>query len=379
MRVQLAAAVLVILHASSASPRVNLLFETFKHDFQRSYSSEEEPKRLEAFASNLQRIDKLNSKPGRTYTAGITRFSDLTTGEFKALYTMQSVPTSSALGDIKEAGTLLEPLEDLPTAVDWRQHNAVTAVKNQGPCGSCWVFAAVGAMEGADAISRGGNATSLSEEQYMACYGKGNREVCNGGEIQQAYIYAENASICTEAAYPYIAPSGHPYPPPPKLTCEASKCDAAGAVGIAKGRVHSYVAVKPQSEEALMAAVAKQPVAVSIDAGGLNSYQKGVLSGACQTGYVGDHAVLVVGYGTTSGGKVNSTAFALQPQGRSEDEDTEAEQWTEPAGLDYWVVKNSYGLQFGEAGYFRLLRNDPKCDKRGGLGLLASPVYPVVV
>ena len=170
--------------------------------------------------------------------------------------------------------------------------------------------------------------------------------VCNGGEPYLAIRWALSKSICTESSYPYIPPSGKPFPPPPKLVCNASKCSDSANVGIAAGKIESYTFVTPKSEEDLLAAVAQQPVAVSIDAGPLNNYESGILSGHCMQYSRGDHAVLVVGYGQDSN------------------------------GTKFWKLKNSYGTSFGEKGYFRLKRGDCLSYGTGGLGILSAPVYP---
>jgi C1A family cysteine protease len=240
-------------------------------------------------------------------------------------------------------------LATLPLSVDWTLIGAVTPVKNQGQCGSCWVFAATGSMEGALSIASGKAAVSLSEEEYLACYGK-DYTVCNGGDAAQALRWAQNHSICTEASYPYVAPTGKPFPPPPTLVCHASNCSNPANVGVPQGYVTQIHYVTPKSEVALMEAVSIGPVAVSIDAGALSQYRSGVISGQC-AGYIGDHAVLVVGYGHD-----------------------------DASGLDYWKVKNSYGIDFGEAGYFRAQRNNTKCGGgTGEMGILESPVYPTIV
>ena len=133
------------------------------------------------------------------------------------------------------------------------------------------------------------------------------------------------------------------YPPPPKLVCNVSNC----AVGMHAGTVRGVVEVPTQSEPELRAAVAKGPVAVSVWAGALQFYHKGVLEGECMPGQYGNHAMLVVGFG-------------------------------DDAGVPYWKIKNSYGTDFGEDGYLRIRRNDSKCGKTGGIGVLAAPVYPQI-
>eukprot|EP00966_Prymnesium_polylepis_P175716 4066910-Prymnesium_polylepis.1 len=240
---------------------VDAAFDAFKRAYGRKYDTdEEEARRLAIFAGHLSEIDHVNAR-GLSYVAGVTQFTDLTAEEFASTYASKQAPrvpaATSASAAVDEPASAVDP----PSSVDWVAAGAVTAVKDQGPCGSCWVFSATGALEGAVAIVKKASAVAISEEQYMACY-SAQDTVCNGGTPQQAFRYAENRSLCTEAAYPYVAPSGKPYPPPPKLVCHADKCVGASCA-IRDGGVTGFVAVPPKSEAALMAAVARQPVSVS--------------------------------------------------------------------------------------------------------------------
>lgn len=228
---------------------------------------------------------------------------------------------------------------ELPESVDWVATGAVTPAKDQGQCGSCWDFSTTGAIEGARFISTG-VLTSLSEQQFLACTPFGN---CNSEDPYIAMRWAENHSLCTEGSYPYKPPSGKPFPPPPPLVCHADIC----TVAVPRGAIRGYRFVASHSEEALRAAVARQPISVGVDVAALASYRGGIISGFCSKTV--EHAVLVVGYGTE-------------------------------AGRPYWKVKNSYGHKFGEDGYFRVLRNDSACAryKTGGMAILSTPVYPVL-
>ena len=203
---------------------------------------------------------------------------------------------------------------------------------------------AIGAIEGANAILTK-QLVAVSEEQLVACI----KDACGGGSLVKGYQYAMNNTLCTYDAYPYTPPSGKPYPPPPPLVCNVSNCTGSAAA-IKKGRVAGYVQVTPKSEDALMDAVALGPVGVEVDSSSLLNYAKGVLSGWCME-YTTDHVMLVVGYGTDA---------AL--------------------GVDYWKVKNSWGVSFGEEGYVRVKRNDSACKAygTGAIGILANPVYPTM-
>jgi C1A family cysteine protease len=349
--------------SAPASMVLTSMFETpfaaYKQAFAKAYGTPEEEARREAILyDNLARADAANRRHGgepaaAAATYGATQFSDLTREEFLRRYAQQQQQQPEDDDQRDSEGAAADHVVDtssLPASIDWTTKNAVTPVKNQGQCGSCWVFAGVGAMEGALAIASGlkGAPVSLSEEEYLACYSPGYA-VCNGGEASAAILWAKTRSLCTEEAYPYIAPTGKPFPPPPKLVCNVSNCSQPGAEGLPVGAVKGVNYVTPKSEAALMAAVAKQPVAISVWAGPLQNYRKGIMRGECMPYQRGDHAMLVVGYGEDA------------------------------AGVQYWKIKNSYGPVFGEAGYMRVKRNDSACNANGGLGLLSSPVYPTVV
>jgi len=321
----------------------------FKHEHTRTYANTvEETLRFGVFSRNLAQIDAANSEmPRRSYTLGVNQFSDLTPREFQSTYLMTPVQSVEVL-----SGSPVFEAPDsvvLPKAVDWRSKNAVTAVKDQGQCGSCWIFSATGALEGAQAIATGKPAVSLSEEQFMACYGGKKADPCGEGLPSQAIKYAQNTSVCSEAAWPYKPPSGKPYPPPKPLICHSADCSKPAEEGLPMGTIASVTYVTPKSEAALMAAVAQQPISIMIVADALSSYQSGVFSGHCMQ-YTTNHAVLLVGYGT------------------------------DPKQGDYWIIKNSWTSKFGEQGYLRLLRNDPACKNygTGGLGILFRPIFPVM-
>jgi C1A family cysteine protease len=325
----------VLLLVGVASARADRSeFSEYKLTFNKLYSNAEaEAKAFSAFQGNVQQIEATNSDRAKSYIAGLTRFSDLTPDEFRARFSGSNPALPRPRTPQPHLGGSAPP-----AAIDWVDKGAVTAVKNQEQCASCWAFATTGALEAAYFIKTG-KLVSLSEQQLVTCYRKG----CSTGDASLAFRYLETNALCSEASYPYTPPSGKPYPPPPKLFCEASNC----TVVIPNGTLTSYVYVTKHSEEDLLAAVAINPVVVSIDANTLQNYRSGVMSGACSTYASENHAVLVVGYGDDS-------------------------------GSPYWKIKNSWGATFGESGYFRVQRNDSKCDKDGGLGILSDATYAVL-
>jgi C1A family cysteine protease len=264
-------------------------------------------------------VDKTN-KANLTYTVELNFFADLTSAEFKATYLGYKPELRRAkpqtLGELKAPATYPNG------ALDWTTMGAVTPVKNQGQCGSCWAFSTTGNMEGTIAILHG-QLTSLSEQQLVDCSWSYGNLGCSGGLMDNAFKYAEANGLCTEAAYPYTAKDG---------TCQSSKCSAS-----AYTHLKSYTDVQ-HNENALGASVDIEPVSVAIEADqpAFQMYSSGVFSAPC--GQNLDHGVLVVGYGT---------------------------QGTTP----YWKVKNSWGTSWGEAGYILMIRNTDEC------GIANEPSY----
>jgi len=225
--------------------------------------------------------------------------------------------------------TVAEPSSvGLPSSVDWTTKGAVTAVKNQGQCGSCWAFSTTGSVEGVNAVN-GKGLISLSEQQLVDCSGSYGNMGCNGGLMDYAFQYIiATGGLCTEAAYPYTAADG---------TCKSS-CTRTT-------KIAAFTDVAHDSDIALATAVAQQPVSVAIEAdqSSFQFYSGGILTAACGTAL--DHGVLAVGYGAQG-----STL--------------------------YWKVKNSWGASWGESGYIRLARGSQYNGGAGQCGIYSEPSYP---
>jgi len=208
-------------------------------------------------------------------------------------------------------------------SVDWTTKGAVTPVKNQGQCGSCWAFSTTGSTEGAWKIA-GHSLPSLSEQQLVDCDKVDSG--CQGGLMDNGFSFLEKNDACSEASYPYKGTGG---------SCQQPSCDVA----IPSGGVTGYKDVS--GESALASAVEQQPVSVAIEADqqGFQLYSGGVFSGACGTNL--DHGVLAVGFGTES-------------------------------GSDYWKVKNSWGASWGANGYILMAKGVNQC------GIGNQPSYPTV-
>lgn len=315
-------------------------WQHFKTKYGKSYAdADEEQQRFGIFKKAVDYVSTENAK-GHSYTLGINEFSDLETEDFASHYMGFTMPAPSQLwGDAMYLGNHTWQGEELPASIDWVTKGAVTSVKNQGHCGSCWIFSAIGALEGSYERARG-KLISLAEQQILDC----DHSIlpptlgCSGGSMGPVYNFAEGHAICTETSYPYKAKAG---------TCAQNNC----AEGIPKGAVTGWKGLAPvgklvpASLKAMMSAVAQQPVAVSIEADKdvFHHYKGGVVKGSC--GQMPDHGVLVVGYGTDA--KLG----------------------------DYWKIKNSWGADWGEDGYVRIARG---VTWRGECAVLNSPSYPVI-
>jgi len=321
---------------------------TFKQTFGKAYeTASQETHRFQIFRENLKLIAASNAQ-ANNFTLGLNQFSDLTTAEFVAQHT-GSLKPAAAYGGVLDLGNHTWDGGELPASVDWTTKGAVTSVKNQDrpghPCGACWAFSAIAAMEGAMQLATG-NLTSLSEQQFMDCPSKLNIFMagCQGGYVSGAFNFAKEHSICTDASYPYQAESG---------SCKSSTC----TVGMAKGKLLGYKGlslvptVVGTTEKILMSAVAQQPVSVGIESDGqFQHYKTGVFAGDCGSMRLGrtNHDVLLVGYGY------------------------------DPVGGVYWKLKNSWGPTWGDSGYIRIKRALGGGGRYGECHVLSQASYPVV-
>lgn len=312
----------------------NSFIERHGRFFDDDDDEEEEDRRKDIFAMNWNQIEEhnqLHSNGGKSYKLGMNQFSDLPHSQFLEFMTCMK-PSHHFMHVAKPSQPNFTPSDDISNSIDWRQQGLVTDVKDQGRTGACWSFAATGALEAHNA-RKSGQLVSLSEQNLIdgtngPPYGNcGTR----GGLARLAFTYVkDNGGINSEDAYPFEEADG---------VCHYDQSDVAGTC-------NGFVHLPPGDEDALQQAVAQMgPVAVAVDAShpSFQHYAGGVYNEPAASNTDHNHAVLVVGYGSTD------------------------------SGQDYWIVKNSWGTTWGDRGYILMSRNrDNQC------AIATEATYPLV-
>ena len=225
-------------------------------------------KKLEVFATNMETIKAHNANPKATFTMAPNAFTHLTPEEFKDFYHLGSLRPPFLRSNAPSVHAEPKDASAIPSSIDWTAKGAVTPVKNQGQCGSCWTFSTTGSLEGAYYLKYG-TLLSFSEQQLVSCDNKDGNSGCNGGWMDTAFTYVKtNGGLPTESTYPYTSGNGV------TGTCVAGKTLVAGVAP------KSYTDVQANSVSALASAVAQQPVSIAIEAdqSSFQFYSSGVLT-----------------------------------------------------------------------------------------------------
>jgi len=298
-------------------------FEDFKTTYGKTYDLQEAEQRYGIFKDNFDFVASFDSQT-QGFTVAMNEFGDLTAREFASIYNGLNITRRTEKRNYVESTRT-----EFADMLDWRTKGAVTPVKNQGQCGSCWSFSATGSMEAAHFFATG-NLVSLSEQNLVDCSTKEGNEGCRGGLMDDAFQYViDNKGIDTEESYPYTATGPN--------ACKFMAADIGATIT-------DFVDVKEGSESDLLDKLQKQPVSVAIDAShnSFQFYNDGVYyEPACSSTRL-DHGVLAVGYGT------------------------------DDSGADYWIVKNSWGAKWGNKGYINMARN-----RNNNCGIATAASIPI--
>ncbi|OQR94685.1 cysteine protease family C01A [Achlya hypogyna] len=302
------------------------LFQQWKVAFDVIYDSvATETTRFQAFVANAQLVAAHNRQVWRSYSLALNVFADTTWAEFQADYLGATPQNCSATHR-----STVTAVGDVPDAIDWRRVDAVSPVKNQGKCGSCWTFSTTGCLESHNLLTHG-KRVLLSEQNLVDCAQAFDNHGCNGGLPSHAFEYIKyNGGLDTGAAYPYHAKD------------ETCKYDPAN-IGVT---VVDVVNITSRDETQLRTAVGTVgPVSIAFQVSNdFRFYKDGVYdSTECKSGEADvNHAVLAVGYNTTVD------------------------------GAKYWIVKNSWSDKWGIEGYFHIAQGKNMC------GLADCASYPIV-
>jgi len=297
-------------------------FTEFQQTFGKSYSASEFESRFRIFKDNMNKAAQLSAQNKRA-SFGMNKFSDLSADEFAAQYLMPTTNFADYVAPAAKDFSVEHKANAKGCTPDATNYNwfsqcgACTPIYNQGQCGSCWAFSATETIESYLFLG-GGSLTPLSISQIVDCDTAGEDEGCNGGFPTGAYQYVESAGgLDTGASYPYTAEGG-----------ESGSCNFQPSMVAAK--VNSYASVTGETGLYQQTSSASGgPVSVCVDASSWQTYTGGVLS---QCGTSVDHCVQLVGYANY--GQTGA----------------------------YWIVRNSWGEDWGEAGFIYIAIGEDLCD-----------------
>jgi len=325
MKVEYQLSIFVILLSGEAFSS-RQLFEEFKQRFNKEYTTKaEENSRYSIFLENLKIVETHNAGTS-SYKKGVNSWSDLTQAEWEAQYLggYKHIAVESPRSRSTTPNHI--KVEDLPESKDWRDEGIISAVKNQGRCGSCWAFGTTEQVESYTALATG-ELVELSTQQVTSCSPNpstcGGTGGCQGSTPPLGYSYVQLFGQVKEEDYPYM--SGD--------SSETEDCNYDLGTLQPVASISGYDNLPSNDQDAIMIHLATVgPLAISVAANTFRDYESGVFTGCSYYENIQlNHSVQLVGYGTEE-------------------------------GVKYWLVRNSWGTSFGESGYIKLLRETmPLC------------------
>jgi len=316
LRAVLAVALLAVAVSAASIADLQKQFDAFKLTYSKQYVNKvEEVKRFHIFMENMRLAAKFNKlNPNATF--GVNAFADVSAAEFKTYHNGNKYFARVSARHTPDNGLITPQLKaNAGQSIDWRLKGAVTPVKNQGQCGSCWAFSTTGGIEGQWKLA-GHPLVSLSEQLLVSCDTIDSG--CNGGLMDDAmdWIVTDNkGNLVSEASYPYTSGSG-----------VAPACDRKNNKDVAKITGHKNL---PHNEADMAAWVyAHGPLSIGVDATSWQTYTSGIMTNCISQQL--DHGVLIVGFDTLN-----------KPP--------------------YWIIKNSWAASWGEKGYIRVEYGKDEC------------------
>jgi len=312
MRSLLLLLLFAVVLVSAIKSDVRESFTAFQHKYGKIYPADEFQTRFRIFQDNLNTVAKMNN--GKAYpTYGITKFMDLTPSEFKAKYLMKKPINTAAIKATKPQ--VLTPTNvQLPASFDWRDKGVVTPVYNQGQCGSCWAFSITENIESMWAIA-GNQLAQLSMQQVVDC--DTSDDGCNGGDPPTAYQYVMSAGgLEAYSDYPYTGENGY---------CSFNSADV-----VAKISGWNYATQSGNENNMANYLVNNGPISICVDAESWQYYTSGIIMKGDGCGTSLDHCVQAVGFSSSN-------------------------------GTPYWIVRNSWGTDWGMSGYLYVEMGQDVC------------------
>jgi len=304
---------LLLAVAAAASLSAREQFIQFQHKYQKVYAADEFLLRYDNFRENLKRVEQLNANL-KEPTFGVTKFMDLSPAEFRSMYLMKKPVNTQHLRPLKPFKPIDLEKSPMPSSFDWRNQGALTPVYNQGQCGSCWAFSVTENIESMWFLANHG-LTQLAMQQIVDC--DTSDDGCGGGDPPTAYQYVISAGgLDPLSAYPYTGQDGY---------CNFQSSEIAASIS-------SWQYATQDNDENQMAAflASTGPISICVDAETWQYYSSGIIMhGSC--GQSLDHCVQAAGYNTDSN------------------------------GTPYWIVRNSWGTDWGLDGYLYVERGQNVC------------------